>query len=127
MIGTGLANYSIYYIAMMVVQAILMGATIDYAILYTTNYREARREVGVRDAIGAAYRNSIRTVLMSGSILVLVCLCLGLTAGGITGQICLVISMGAAISVCLVLFVLPGAIAALDRLMVSPKKSAPAK
>lgn len=120
-----LTGEGIYYIALIVVQAILMGATIDYAILYTTNYREARRSHGVRSAVGEAYRNSIRTIAMSGSILVLVCLTLGLTAGGVTGQICLVISEGATASVILVLLVLPGVMAAFDRWVVPKKYAAP--
>lgn len=117
---------SIYYVALIVVQSILMGATIDYAILYTTNYRESRLACGVRQATAEAYRNSIRTIAMSGSILVFVCLILGLTAGGVTGQICLVISEGAAAAVLLVLLVLPGCVAALDRL-VAKRGSAPAR
>lgn len=120
-----LTGDGIYYIAMIVVQSILMGATIDYAILYTTNYREARRSHGIRCSVGEAYRNSIRTIAMSGSILVLVCFLLGMTAGGVTGQICLVISEGATASVILVLLVLPGLLAALDRLVVPRKLSAP--
>ncbi|MGN0073259.1 MAG: efflux RND transporter permease subunit [Coriobacteriales bacterium] len=120
-----LTGDGIYYIAMIVVQSILMGATIDYAILYTTNYREARRTHGVRSSVGEAYRNSIRTITMSGSILVVVCFMLGMTAGGVTGQICLVISEGAAASVILVLLVLPGLLAAFDRLVVPKKLSAP--
>ena len=111
----GMAGMEIYYVAMLVVQSILMGAAIDYAILFTTNYREARQAQGVAVALATAYRTSVRTVMMSGSILVLVCLALGLTAGGITGQVCLTISLGAACAVVLVMLVLPGTIAALDR------------
>lgn len=121
MVIGGLVGEPIYYVALIVVQAILMGATIDYAILMTTNYREARARKGIRESVQTAYRNSIRTVCMSGSILVFVCLILGLTAGGITGQICLVISEGATASVILVLLVLPGLLAALDRFVV-PKR-----
>ncbi|MDO4503273.1 MAG: MMPL family transporter [Coriobacteriia bacterium] len=119
---TGLFGDPIYYIAMLSVQAILMGATIDYAILYTTSYREARLTLGVRESVLQAYQHSIHTVMMSGSILVLVCLVLGLTAGGVTGQVCLTISSGAACAVALVLLVLPGALAALDR-WIRPKGS----
>ena len=118
----GLMGEPIYYVALIVVQAILMGATIDYAILMTTNYREARLAHSVRESVQVAYCSSIRTVCMSGSILIFVCLILGLTAGGITGQICLVISEGATASVVLVLLVLPGLLAALDR-VVAPRKA----
>ena len=121
MLVGGLVGEPIYYVALIVVQSILMGATIDYAILMTTNYREARKHHGIRESVQTAYRNSIRTVCMSGSILVFVCLILGLTAGGITGQICLVISEGATASVVLVLLALPGLLAALDRFVI-PKR-----
>lgn len=126
MMLTGLLGDPIYYIAILSVQAILMGATIDYAILYTTSYREARQSLNVRESVLQAYRHSIHTVMMSGSILVFVCLVLGLTAGGVTGQVCLTISSGAACAVVLVLLVLPGAIAALDR-FVRPKGAVAAR
>ena len=126
MMLTGLLGDPIYYIAILSVQAIFMGATIDYAILYTTSYREARQSLNVRESVLQAYRHSIHTVMMSGSILVFVCLVLGLTAGGVTGQVCLTISSGAACAVVLVLLVLPGAIAALDR-FVRPKGAVAAR
>lgn len=113
----------IYYLALLVLQAILMGATIDYAILFTSNYRESRETLGVRDAIGDAYRRSFRTIFMSGGILVVVTGVLGQMAEGITGKICLVISEGATIAVILVMVVLPGVLAALDKLVVSRKKA----
>ena len=109
---------SIYYLALIVVQSILMGATIDYAILFTTSYRESREKMGVREAVGDAYRHSIRTISMSGGILVIVTGVLGVATAGLTGKICLIISEGSLIAVALVLLVLPGAIAALDRLVV---------
>ena len=117
---------SIYYVALIVVQSILMGATIDYSILYTTNYRESRATMGVKTAIQDAYQRSIRTILMSGGILVLVTGILGLFATGLTGKICLIISEGALISVLMVLFIVPGSVAALDKIIVPRKHSAPA-
>ena len=121
MLSYALGN-SIYYLALIVVQSILMGATIDYAILYTTNYRESRESMSVREAVGDAYRRSIRTISMSGGILVVVTGVLGVATGGLTGKICLIISEGSAIAVVLVLLVLPGVIAALDRLVVPRKR-----
>ena len=112
---------SIYYLALIVVQSILMGATIDYAILFTTNYRRARGEAPVHEALGQAYRESFRTVAMSGGILVVVTGVIGLVLHDLTGKICLIIGEGALIAVIMVLVILPGAIAALDKLIV-PKK-----
>lgn len=37
------AGGSVYFIALLIVQSILMGATIDYAILYTSYYLESRK------------------------------------------------------------------------------------
>lgn len=68
----GLQGLEIYYLALLIVECILMGATIDYGILYTSYYREMRETMSVRDALIAAYRGSIHTVLTSGSIMVLV-------------------------------------------------------
>ena len=66
--AVGAFGGSMYYLALLIVECILMGATIDYGILYTSYYREMRRLMGVRDALAAAYRGSIHTVLTSGSI-----------------------------------------------------------
>lgn len=114
----GLAGNPIYYMALIVVQAILMGATIDYAILFTSNYREARTGLEPGEALARAYATSTPAILTSGSILTFVCLALGLFGGGAVGQICLILAEGAAMAVLLVLVVLPGALSALDRFVV---------
>ena len=118
----GLFDNAIYYMAIIVVQAILMGATIDYAILFTSNYREARLDKAVPEALAQAYRTSTPTILTSGTILVVVTLALGLFAGGAVAQICLVLSEGSAMAMLLVLVLLPGVLAALDR-FAAPKGS----
>ena len=118
----GLFDNAIYYMAIIVVQAILMGATIDYAILFTSNYREARLTKAVPKALAQAYRTSTPTILTSGTILVVVTLALGLFAGGAVAQICLVLSEGSAMAMLLVLALLPGVLAALDR-FTAPKGS----
>lgn len=72
-LATGLQGYSIYYLALLIVQCILMGATVDYGILFTSNYRDARARMGVAPALESAYVRSIHTVMTSGLIIVLVC------------------------------------------------------
>ena len=115
-IATGLQGYSIYYLAQLIVQCILMGATIDYGILLTNNYREARRLMGSRDALAAAYAGSIHTIMTSGLIITLVTAAIGVSGTDPTiAQICRTISMGAASAVTLILLFLPGMLAAFDR------------
>ena len=64
----------VYFISLLIVQAILMGATIDYAIVYTTYYKESRETMNVQKAIINAYNKSIHTILSSSSILIIVTL-----------------------------------------------------
>ena len=112
----GLMGYSIYYLALLIVQCILMGATIDYAILFTNYYRESRKTMDIKEAIAAAYNGSIHTILTSGLIMIVVTGAIGLSPVDPTiAQICQTISIGALSATLLILFVLPGVVAALDK------------
>lgn len=111
-----LAHLEFYYLAVIIVQAILMGATIDYAILFTNNYREKRKILDRADSLAAAYSNSMHTILTSSSILFFVTLILGLTAKDPSMvQVCLAIAIGSFFAVALCVIVLPGILAALDK------------
>ncbi len=103
---------SVYFISLLIVQAILMGATIDYAILYTSYYRESRLTMNIRDN---AYNKSIHTIISSSSILIIVTLVVAGFASAIAAKICETISQGMFVSVLLILFVLPGILAATDK------------
>ena len=114
--ASGLVAGSMYYLAMLVVQCILMGATIDYAIVLTTYYRQHRRTEGVVASLAGAYDGAIHTVLTSGLIMVLVTGALGwLFENPAVGQICQTISVGALSAVLLILLVLPALLAVGDR------------
>ena len=111
-----LAHLEFYYLAVIIVQAILMGATIDYAILFTNNYREKRKTLDRADSLAAAYSNSMHTILTSSSILFFVTLIIGLTAKDPSMvQVCLAIAIGSFFAVALCVIVLPGILAALDK------------
>ena len=64
----GAIGGSMYYLALLIVECILMGATIDYGILFTSYYREMRATLSVCEAIVAAYNGSIHTILTSGKL-----------------------------------------------------------
>ena len=115
-LATGLQGYSIYYLALLIVQCILMGATVDYGILFTSNYRHARARMGVAPDLESAYVRSIHTVMTSGLIIVLVCGAIAMFGSDPTiGQICQTLSLGAACTIALILVFLPGILATLDR------------
>lgn len=112
----GWQGYSIYYLALLIVQCILMGATIDYGILLTNYYREKRETMNIRDSIKAAYEGSINTVLTSGIIMVFVCALVAPTFGEPTvNQICRTISIGAFCAIMLIVFILPSLLGTFDR------------
>ena len=111
-----MAHLEFYYLAVIIVQAILMGATIDYAILFTNNYREKRKILDRADSLASAYSNSMHTILTSSSILFFVTLIIGLTAKDPSMvQVCLAIAIGSFFAVALCVIVLPGILAALDK------------
>ncbi len=118
----GVQGMSIHYLAYLIVQSILMGATIDYGILYTNYYREKRRSMGIKEAIIQSYHGSIHTILTSGLIMVVVTAILGYAFEDPTvGQICHTISKGAATAIILIIFILPGILAVFDKLVVKRK------
>lgn len=59
----------IVFIGYMLVSSILLGATIDYAILLTTRYMERRKTMNKYDAIQHALADSARTLITSAGIL----------------------------------------------------------
>lgn len=119
---TGALNGSIYYLALLIVECILMGSTVDYGILLTNYYCEARKTANVKEALKMAYAGSIHTIMSSGLILVLVTAAVGGMFNNPTvTSIVKTISMGALCATLLILFVLPGVLAACDKIVT--KKS----
>lgn len=110
------------YLALLIVQSILMGATIDYAILFTNYYREKRLSDDVATAMRGAYNGSIHTIMTSGLIMVTITFILGYAfPDESTKQICHLISIGVLIALILIVFVLPGTLSALDKLVIKKR------
>ena len=99
-----------------------MGATIDYGILLTNYYCEARKTANIKDALKMAYAGSIHTIMTSGLILVLVTAVVGgLFENPTITAIVRTISMGALSATLLILFILPGVLAACDRIVTKKR------
>ena len=117
------AGGSVYFIALLIVQSILMGATIDYAILYTSYYLESRRTMDIKEALINSYNKSIHTILTSASILIIVTLIVGQFASHIAAMICKTISIGTFCSMLLMLIILPSMLACADKLIIKSEKT----
>ncbi len=104
----GLLGDNVYFLALLIIQAILMGATIDYGILFTSYFRETDPDTPIKDVLKHAYKGSTHTILTSASILFCVTGLLGLVASDPTIlQVCRALAVGTLTSTLLILFVLP--------------------
>ena len=120
----GLVSGQMLYLAYLIVQAILMGATIDYGILFANYYREHRKNSLPVDAVCAAYRGSIRTILTSGLIMVIGPGAMALFVDDVMiSNIVGCIAVGAFMAIVLTLTVLPAVLVALDKWVVYGKKN----
>ena len=118
-------NGNLLYLAYLIMQSILMGATIDYGILFTNNYREARASMSKINSIRKAYMSSTHTIFTSGMIMTLAPLAMSLMLDDPTTVMILqCIAAGAFAAVLLIIFVLPGLLAAFDRFVAKKKAKA---
>ena len=120
---TGLTDGSIYFLSLIIVQSLLMGATIDYAIMYTEQYVHARENgLEVKNSVIRAYNKSIQAILTSAGVLTIVTAIVGNFASSTAAKICKSISDGTFFSTILILLLLPAIMAACDRLVIRHKK-----
>lgn len=120
----GWQGFSIYFLALLIVECILMGATIDYGILLTNYYRENRKKLEPKEALSEAYKGSIHTIMTSGLIMVLVTAIISMFYSDPTvAQICRTISIGVTAAILLIVFILPGMLAAFDKLITKEHKT----
>ena len=115
----GLRGQPMNYLAYLVMQSILMGATIDYAILFTDYYREKRMKLPIWQALRKSYKNTIHSIMTSGLILILCPYIMSMLLTDPTISLILhSISVGALSAILLIIFVLPGLLAAFDKIVV---------
>lgn len=68
------------FIGYLVISAILLGTTIDYAILYANNYMRARLSMHKDEALRSAIASSSKTIITSATIFT----CIGFAVGAIS-------------------------------------------
>ena len=118
-------NGPLLYLAYLIMQSILMGATIDYGILFTNNYREARVMECKIESIRRAYQSSMHTILTSGMIMTLAPFAMSLMVDDkMIEMILRCIAAGALAALLLIIFVLPGLLAAFDRFVIRRRPKA---
>lgn len=99
---------NLFFLTYLIVSAIQMGATIDYAIVLTNRFLSLKRKMPVKEAIAEAVNQSFATIFTSGSIMITAGFLIGyLTTDIYIGSIGLALGRGTLISVICVLTVLP--------------------
>ena len=115
---------SLPFVASIVIGAIQLGATVDYAILMTSNYQK-QRHLGKtkKDAISIAHKFSMKSIIVSG------CSFFAATFGvalysqvDMIGSICTLLARGAVISTIVVLLILPAMFMVFDPIIVHTSK-----
>lgn len=115
----GAGGKSMLYLSYLIIQGLLMGATIDYSILFTGYYRNCRRIMGIRKSLAVTYYRTVNSILTSGLIITIVPFVMShVVKDQLTASIMHSLSMGALAVILLILFVMPGVLAALDPLVV---------
>lgn len=115
----GIISGEMLYLAYLIVQSILMGATIDYGILFANYYREKRRTLPARESVFESYKGSIRTIMTSGLIMVVAPAAMALLTDNVMiRNIVGAIAIGAFVAIILILVLLPGVLMVFDRWVV---------
>lgn len=114
-----LQHTTMYFLSYLIVSAIQMGATIDYAIVITSRYMALRAAMPDRkQAVIQALDEAFPTIVTSGSILTLAGFTVGnQTSNAVIASLGKTLGTGTLISIILVMTVLPQILVAFDKII----------
>jgi predicted RND superfamily exporter protein len=118
-------NTAVPFIASIVIGTIQLGATVDYAILFTTRYKTERRAgVSKYDAITTAHMNCSQSVFVSALSFFAATIGVGFYSNiDMISSLCILMARGAIISMFVVLLVLPAMLMIFDRVILATSKT----
>ena len=108
------------FVGPILISTIQLGATVDYAILMTTRYKQNRLSgMGKKEAVEKAVSSAAQSILVSGLGFFAATYGVGLYSNvDIISSMCRLIARGALLSVAVVLLLLPAVLLLLDKLIV---------
>ena len=99
---------TINFVAFLVIDAVQLGAAVDYAIIYTEEYLARRKEMPKNEAAFHSIEKTAQPIITSSSILILACLGIYFAVSSpMIQQVGMLIARGALISVIAIFFILP--------------------
>lgn len=103
------AGQSLFYIAYLIISSVQLGATVDYAILFTDRYQENSVTLNGKSCIIQTIMDTSASILTSGTAMTVVGFLLGMVSShGLLSQLGYLLGKGTLCSLILVFFVLPG-------------------
>lgn len=109
----------VFYIAYLIISSVQLGATVDYAILFSDRYREYRETLDKKPAIVATVATVTTSVLTTGSGLAVVGFLMGaISSNQLLAQLGNFLGVGSLASLTIVLLALPGILYLIDPLIV---------
>ncbi|NLA86471.1 MAG: MMPL family transporter, partial [Clostridiales bacterium] len=107
-----------HFIAYLIVNTVQLGATIDYAILFTENYLTNRATLGKKASVIKSVSETTPSILVSALILILAGISLNIVSSNyIVSEFGTVLSRGAVCSALLVLILLPSLLVLFDKII----------
>ena len=127
-INLGIPHYagqSLPFIAPICISTIQLGATVDYAILMTTRYKEERQSRGKTESVIIALETSIPSIIVSGMGLFAATFGVAVYSNiDIISSMCMLMARGALVSVASVILFLPAFLMLFDRIIIGRKHKA---
>ena len=115
---------TLFYIAYLIISSIQLGATVDYAILFTDKYLDYRRYMPKKAALYQMISACTISVLTSGSVMTVVGFLLGaISSHELMAQLGIFLGRGTLCSLAIVFLVLPGLLYIFDHLIEKTTKN----
>ncbi|MBR3737631.1 MAG: MMPL family transporter, partial [Eubacterium sp.] len=113
-----LTGTTIDYIGYLVMTTVQLGATVDYAILFTDNYLHNRQKMIPSQAVEHTINKNLSSIMVSASILISAGIALNLvSSNAVIAQLGTLLARGTGFSLLLVVFFLPGMLIIFDKVV----------
>ncbi|MFA6936540.1 MAG: MMPL family transporter, partial [Bacilli bacterium] len=111
------------YIGFLVINTVQLGATVDYAILFTDHYVNNRKNLDKKEAIKKSLNETFSSILISATILAFAGLTLWFTSSNpIVSELGMLLARGTFLSMLLVIAFLPALLSMFDKKSINKEK-----
>jgi predicted RND superfamily exporter protein len=107
---------SLSYVGYLIVSTVQLGATVDYAILFTNSYLENRKSLSKKEAMTKTIQTNVSAILTSAGILASAGFAMALTTSiPVVYDLGVLVGRGTLLSLAMVALVLPALLVLFDK------------